>query len=131
MVSSTAITAAQGFQPKEKPRLIDDIAEKSQPERDDPAKPSKAHDAPLGRPRRAGTPHAPRGPPDDDLDERIGPKLIFSISDLARLADRSPATIFRLLRLAQLDCVQVSGSRCFTRAIVLDFLRNGSRRSAA
>jgi hypothetical protein len=67
----------------------------------------------------------------DDLDERIGPKLLFSISELAMLADRSPATIFRLLRLGLLPFVQVGGSRCITRAIVLDFLRRGTPESNA
>jgi hypothetical protein len=128
MVSSIAITAAEGFEPDEKPRLIDKIATNS--ERNcGPTESSKEHEA-LRRPRRGGTPQVQRGPP-DDLEERIGPKLIYSISELAALADRSPATIFRLLRLGQLQFVWVSSSRCFTRAIVLDFLRRGTRRSEA
>ena len=72
-------------------------------------------------------PQSPRGPPDDDLEERIGDKLLFSINDLAELADKSPASIFRYLRLGLLSCVTVGGYRHFTRAAVLDFLRNGTR----
>lgn len=129
MVSSIAMAAAEGFEPEEKPRRIDAIAASSQPKRDDPAKPSKDRGSWRGRRHTAASPHAPRGPP-DDLEERIGSKLFYSISELAALADRSPATVFRLLRLGQLPFVQVGGSRCFTRAIVLDFLRRGTQRAA-
>jgi hypothetical protein len=114
---------------KEKPQLIDEIAASSQLS-SGAAESPKERDAPQGRPRRGGTPHAPRGPP-DDLEERIGPKLVFSINELAALADRSPATIFRLLRLGLLPFVWVGSSRCFTRAIVLEFLRHGTRRPEA
>jgi hypothetical protein len=124
--------AAEGVEPEERPRLIDNIAAESQPE-SEPAKPPGKHGKPLNRQRASESPHSPRSPP-DGLEQLIGSKLIFSINDLAQLADRSPATIFRLLRLGLLPCIQVSGSRCFTRAMVLDFLRNGTsnelRRSA-
>ena|ERR1700722_18871345 len=126
MVSSIAIAAAEGVDLKEKPRLIDKLSANSQ-QSSGPADPSREPDAPRSRPRRGSTPHAPRGPL-DDLEQRIGSKLIFSINELAALADRSPATIFRLLRLGLLPFVPVGGSRCFTRAIVLDFLRRGTRR---
>jgi excisionase family DNA binding protein len=95
MVSSIAIATAEGFEPEEKPRLID---------------------VPRGR----------RRPPPDDLEERIGSKNFYTINELAALADRSPATIFRLLRLGLLPFVQVGGRRLFSRAIVLDFLRRGT-----
>lgn len=130
MVSSIAIAAAEGVELMEKPRLVDEIAASSQPKNDELAKPSKNHGGQRGRQHAEVSSHAPRGPP-DDLEERIGSKLFYSINELAMLADRSPATIFRLLRLGQLPFVQVGGSRCFTRAIVLDFLRRGTRRSEA
>jgi hypothetical protein len=126
MVSSIAIAAAQGVELKEKPRLIDKIAASSQHKSDLAESPKE----PLSHPRRGGNRPHPRGPP-DDLEERIGGKLIFSINEVAALADRSPATIFRLLRLGLLPCIQVSGSRCFTRAMVLDFLRRGTRNTEA
>jgi hypothetical protein len=66
----------------------------------------------------------------DGLEERLGSQLVFSVNELAELASRSPATIFRLLRLKQLPFIQVSGSRCFTRAVVLDFLRYRTRKSS-
>ena len=127
MISSIALAAAEGVEPKEKPRRIDMIAEDSQRPEPDIALPAKTREA-MRRQRAASSPHAPRGPP-DDLEERIGNKNLYSVADLARLADRSPATIFRLLRLRLIGFVQVGGQRRFTRAIVLDFLRNGTRRS--
>jgi excisionase family DNA binding protein len=117
MGSSIAIAAA----PKEKRRLIDEIAADSQQERDR-SKQTKER----GRSRAGASPHAPP----DDLEVRIGPKLIFSINELASLAHKSPATIFRLLRADQLPFVQVGGSRCFTRAAVLNFLRRGTQAAA-
>jgi excisionase family DNA binding protein len=117
MVSSIVI-AAEGFEPEEKRWLIDEIAADSQQERDHD-KPTRKH----GRLRTGASLHDPS----DDLEARIGPKLIFSINELAALADKSPATIFRLLRLGQLPFVQVGGSRCFTRAAVLNFLRRGTQ----
>ncbi len=74
---------------------------------------------------------SPREPPADDLEERIGNKLVFSIAELAELADRSPATIFRLLRLGLLSSIRIGGYRRFTRATVLDFLRHGTRSTEA
>jgi hypothetical protein len=129
MVSSIAIAAAEGFEPEEKPRVIDEIAADSQPQ-SGPAKLPSKYSRPLSRQRASGSPHAPRGPPDDDLEERIGSKNFYSINELAKLSDRSPATIFRLLRLGLLPCVRVGGCRCFTRAVVLDFLRNGTPNKA-
>jgi hypothetical protein len=128
MVSIIASNTAEGLEPKEKPRLNDEIAAAAQ-RKCDVSGPSRAQ-PPRDLPRRSETPRTPRGYA-DDLEERIGPKLIFSINELAKLADRSPATIFRLLRLGLLPFVTVGGSRCFTRAIVLDFLRQGTRRSEA
>jgi hypothetical protein len=110
MISSIAIAAAEGFERGQKLPLTDEIA-------------AKSGDAPRDRQHRGRT------PPPDDLEERIGSKLIFSINELAALADRSPATIFRLLRLGLLPFVWVGSSRCFTRAVVLNFLRHGTRRS--
>ena len=82
--------------------------------------------------RASTAPQPLRIPPDDDdLEDRIGDKLLYSIKDLAELSDRSPATIFRYLRLGQLQCIQSGGIRRFTRAAVLDFLRNGTRRTEA
>ena len=73
-------------------------------------------------------PQSPRGPPvDDDLEERLGDQLHFSIDELAKLSDRSAATIFRYLRLGLLPCIRVGGYRRFTRAVALDFLRYGTR----
>ena len=128
MVSSIAIATAEGFEPEEKRLLIDEIAADSQHERDR-GKPIKERLRSRDRQGAAASPHAPRGPP-DDLEVRIGSKLIFSINELAALADKSPATIFRLLRLGQLPFVQVGGSRCFTRAAVLNFLRRGTQTAA-
>ena len=128
MVSIIASNTAEGFEPEEKPRLIDEIAATAQ-RNCGLSEPSRAH-PPRDLRRRGETPRTPRVYA-DDLEERIGPKLIFSINELAKLADRSPATIFRLLRLGLLPFVPVGGSRCFTRAIVLDFLRQGTRRSEA
>ena len=128
-VSSVAIAAAEGVDLKEKSRLIDKIAANSQPD-SDPAEPSRKRSGTHSRQHVGASSHAPRGPP-DDLEERIGSKNFYSINELAVLADRSPATIFRLLRLGLLPFVPVGGSRCFTRAIVLDFLRHGTRNSAA
>lgn len=130
MISSFAIAAADGIQPAEKPRAIDKIAEKSQAQSDNPPKPSEKRSGWHGRRHVSSSPHAPRGPP-DGLEERLGSQLVFSVNELAELANRSPATIFRLLRLGLLEHIRVGGSRCFTRAIVLDFLRHGTRRSDA
>ena len=131
MVSSIAMAAAEGFEPAEKPSLVDEIAANSQPKSADQAKPSSKYSRPLSRQRASVAPQSPRGPPDDDLEKRIGDKLLYSIKDLADLSDRSPATIFRYLRLGQLQCIQSGGIRRFTRAAVLDFLRNGTRRPEA
>jgi excisionase family DNA binding protein len=106
MISSIAIVAAEGSGPEEMPVT---------------ARPPTKRGGALSR-QRASAP--------DDLEERIGSKLIFSINELAALADRSPATIFRLLRLGQLPFVQIGGSRCFTRAAVLNFLRRGTQATA-
>ena len=134
MVSHIAIAAgAEGFEPKKKSRLIDEIAENSQPE-SEPEQVPNNYGGDTRRFRASVAPQSPRGPPADDLEERIGPKLVFSIAELAELADRSPATIFRLLRLGLLPCIRIGGYRRFTRATVLDFLRHGTsdqlRRSA-
>jgi excisionase family DNA binding protein len=103
MVSSTAIAAAEGFEPEEKPPLRPDT---------------------HSRKRR-------EGPWKDDLEERIGSKNFYTINEIAALADRSPATIFRLLRLGRLPFVQVGGRRLFSRRIVLDFLRRGTPNQVA
>jgi hypothetical protein len=126
MASSIAIAAADGVEPEERSRLVDKIAEDSQPKRELLAKPSKERAGAHSRRHASVSSHAPRGPPDDDLEERIGSKLIFTVTDLAALADRSAATIFRLMRLGSLPYVQLGGSRCFTRATVLNFLRHGT-----
>jgi hypothetical protein len=128
MVSSISIAASEGFEPQEKLPLIDEIAPDSQQERDR-GKPTKERGRSRDRQGPGASPHAPRGSA-DDLEARIGPKLIFSINELAALADRSPATIFRLLRVSQLPFIQVGGSRCFTRAVVLNFLRRGTQAAA-
>jgi hypothetical protein len=131
MVSSFAIAAAEGFQPEDRPRLVDKIVADSQFVASEPEKPSRQRFG-GGRPFRAATaPQSPRGPPiDDDLEERLEDKLHFSITELAKLASKSPATIFRYLRLGQLSCIRIGGHRRFTRAVVLDFLRNGTREAA-
>jgi hypothetical protein len=128
MISSILIAAAEGFEPEEKARLIDKIAADSQQDRDR-GKPTKGRGRSRDRQSPGASPHAPRGP-SDDLEARIGPKLIFSINELAALADRSPATVFRLLRLGRLPFIHVGGSRCFTRAVVLNFLRRGTQAAA-
>jgi excisionase family DNA binding protein len=133
MVSHIAIAAAEGFKPKTKPRRIDEIAQNSQPKSESEQVPNN-YGGDTRRFRASIAPQSPRGPPDDDLEERIGPKLVFSIAELAELADRSQATIFRLLRLGLLPSIRIGGYRRFTRATVLDFLRYGTsdqlRRSA-
>jgi excisionase family DNA binding protein len=106
--------------------VIDEIAAASQPAGKPESRP-KSYGGDTRRFRASVVPQSPRGPPiDDDLEERLGDKLLFSINELADLTDRSPATIFRLLRLGQLQSVQVGGVRRFTRATVLDFLRRGT-----
>ena len=95
----------------------------------DPVKPAKNSGSWHGR-RLSSSPHFPRESP-DGLEEQLGDQAIFSVNELAKLANRSAPTVFRLLRLGQLSFVQVGGSRCFTRAIVLDFLRRGTRKSGA
>ena len=121
MVSNIAIAAAKGAGPKKRPRPV--VAD-SQPAA--PAKPERNRGAWHGRRHIGASPHSP-----DGLEEQLGSQLIFSVNELADRANRSPATVFRLLRLGQLSFVQVGGSRCFTRAIVLDFLRRGTRKSGA
>jgi hypothetical protein len=124
MTSSFAIAA----EPEDRPRVVDKIIADSQPVGGELEKPLRRRFG-GGRPYRpARAPQAPRGPPvDDDLEERLEGKLHFSINELAKLADKSPATVFRYLRLGQLPCIRVGGHRRFTRAVVLDFLRNGMR----
>jgi hypothetical protein len=131
MVSSIAIAVADGFEPDEKPRLTDKIAANSQPggwPGSEPEKrPRKDYGGDTRRFRPSVAPPAPRGPPvDDDLEERIGDKLLFSINELAALTGKSPATNFRYLRLGQLSCVTIGGFRHFTRSTVLRFLRYGT-----
>jgi hypothetical protein len=125
MVSSVAIAAGLGeVDGEERPRLIDQIAVDTQPA--DPETP----DAPRrsGRGRRVDSAPPPgRGPTGDDLEQWLGSQLIFSISELAVLADLSDASIFRLLRLGLLEAIRIGGRRKFTRAVVLNFLRNGVR----
>jgi hypothetical protein len=130
MISRIAMAAAGGVELEDKPRLIDQIVADSN-EGESPEESATKRGGSMRRRRAASSPQAPRGPPGDDLETVLGDQVIFSIADLAKFARRSPATIFRLLRLGQLDCVQISGSRVFTRAIVLDFLRNGTRSSEA
>jgi hypothetical protein len=124
MVSSIAIVAAEGFEPEEKPRLIDEIAANSQPVSKPPP---KNYGGDTRRFRASVAPQSPRGPPHDDLEERLGDKLLFSVNDLAELASKSPASIFRYLRLGMLSCITVGGCRHFTRSAVLRFLRYGTR----
>lgn len=125
MVSHIAIAASEGFEPDEKPRRVDEIADNSQSASDPgPAPKNYAGDT---RCFRSPAANLPRGPPDDDLEGRLGDQLHFSIDELAKLSDRSAATIFRYLRLGLLPCIRVGGYRRFTRAVVLDFLRNGMR----
>ena len=125
MVSSIAIIAAEGFEPEKKPRLVDEIAANSQPLSESEQR-SKNYGGDTRRFRASVARQSPRGPPDDDLEERIGRKLVYSINELAELADRSPATIFRLLRLGQLPSIRIGGYRRFTRKMALDFLRQGT-----
>ena len=125
MVSSFVIAAAEGFEPEDRPRVVDKIVANSQFVASEPEKPSRKRFG-GGRPFcAAAAPQSPRGPPvDDDLEEGLEDKLHFSINELADLAGKSPATIFRYLRLGQMPCIRVGGHRQFTRAVVLDFLRN-------
>jgi hypothetical protein len=129
MVSSFAIAAADGLEPEDRPRLVDKIIADSQPVGSEPEKRKRFGG---GRPFRASVaPQSPRGSPvDDDLEERLGKKVHFSIGELADLAGKSPATVFRNLRLGQLPWIRVGGHRRFTRAVVLDFLRNGMGHAA-
>ena len=131
MVSSFVIAAADICEPEDRPRLVDKIISDSQLVASEPENPSRQRFG-GGRPfRTAAAPQSPRGPPvDDDLEERLEDKLHFSITELAKLASKSPATIFRYLRLGQLSCIRIGGHRRFTRAVVLDFLRNGTREAA-
>ena len=130
MVSSVAIVAADGFEPKEKPRVVDEIAANSQAA-SGPGQPPKNYGGDTRRFRASVAPQSPRGPPDDDLEERLGDKLLFSVNELAELVGKSPASIFRYLRLGQLSCITVGGYRHFTRAAVLRFLRYGTQGSEA
>ncbi len=125
MVSNIAIAAAEGLEPDEKPRRVDEIADNSEAA-SDPGPVPKNY---AGDTRRFRSPAAkrPRGPPDDDLEQRIGSKLLFTINEVAELSGKSPASIFRYLRLGQLTSVTVGGYRHFTRAAVLNFLRYGTR----
>ena len=127
MVSSFAIATAESFEPEDRPRLIDKIIADSQPVSSKPEEPSTRRRG--ARPIRASVaPQSPRGPPvDDDLEERLGKQLHFSINELADLSDRSAATIFRYLRLGLLPSIRIGGYRRFTRTVVLDFLRYGTR----
>jgi hypothetical protein len=62
---------------------------------------------------------------DDGLEQLIGPKTLFPIVEFAKLIDRSPATVWRLLRMEELEAVQIGGSKCITRGEALRFLRQG------
>jgi hypothetical protein len=127
MVSSIAIVTAEGFEPDEKPRVVDEIAAASEPA-GKPENRFKGYGGDTRRFRAASAPQSPRGPPvDDDLEERLGDKLLFTINDLAGLSGKSPASIFRYLRLGMLSCVTVGGCRHFTRSAVLRFLRCGTQ----
>ena len=81
MVSSFAIAAAEGFQPEDRPRVVDKIVADLQFVASEPENPSRQRFG-GGRPFRAATaPQSPRGPPiDDDLEERLEDKLHFSIN---------------------------------------------------
>jgi hypothetical protein len=126
MVSSIAMAITDGFEPNEKPRQVDRIVADSQQPVSRPGKPL-AKRAGGARPIRASVaPQSPRGLPNDDLEERLGDQLHFSIDELAKLSDRSAATIFRYLRLGLLSCIRVGDYRRFTRTVVLDFLRRGT-----
>jgi hypothetical protein len=132
MVSVFAIATADGLEPEDRPRRVDKIIADSQAGSWPGSEPQKSQERRGGvRPVRAATaPQSPGGPPVDDLEERLGAQLHFSIGELAKLASKSPATIFRYLRLGQLSCIRIGGHRRFTRAVVLDFLRNGMREAA-
>jgi excisionase family DNA binding protein len=127
MISGRALAAAEGLVEEKKPRVIDQIATASQPSEGDLPDLARKRINPPSRQHPSAT---PRGPP-DDLEKLIGSQLVFTVAEMASLVDRSQATIYRLLRLGLLDFVQIGGSRMFTRAIVLDFLRNGISRSRA
>jgi hypothetical protein len=71
-----------------------------------------------------------RNAPDDGLEQLIGSKAQFSISEFADLIDRSDATVWRLIRLGQLETIKVGGSQRITRGETLRFLRHGSRTAA-
>ena len=126
MVSSFVIAAAEGFEPEDRPRVVDKIVAELQFVASEPEKPSRSAlaavvlSAPLRR-------ESPRGPPvDDDLEERLEDKRHFSINELADLAGKSPATIFR--SAARSDAVHSRRrSSPIPPAVVLDFLRNGMR----
>jgi hypothetical protein len=71
-----------------------------------------------------------RVPNDDGLENILGSQTIFSITEFAKLINRSGATVWRLLRLGHLEAVEVGGIQGITRAEVLRFLRYGNRKAA-
>jgi hypothetical protein len=77
-----------------------------------------------------GKPSARRVSHDDGLEQLIGPKTLFSIEEFANLIDRSPATVWRLLRMKELTAVPIGGSKCIPRGEALRFLRHGGRTAA-
>jgi hypothetical protein len=76
--------------------------------------------------QRGGAGKRQPGAPDDGLEELIGPKPMFSIGEFAALLDRSPATVWRLRRLQQLETITVGGVQRISRREALRFLRRGA-----
>jgi hypothetical protein len=68
--------------------------------------------------------------PADGLEELLGSKTTFSISEFGILIDRSPASVWRYIRYDQLATIQVGGSQRITRGEAIRFLRHGGRAAA-
>jgi hypothetical protein len=128
MISSAAIIAATDSVDLHaaRNRSIDQIGGSPQGEQES----AKPRGVPLeNRPFSVPT-RAPRGPPADGLEDILGRQTQFSISEFAALINRSPATVWRLLRLGQLSAVRVGGSLAITRGEALRFLRYGAPTAA-
>ena len=114
MVSSiTFMAVTDGFEPNEKPRQVDlqdrcGFAAACQQTWEAPGE-ARRRRCYYSRLRRAAV--ASRRLP-NDLGQ-LGDQLHFSIDELAKLSDRSAATIFRYLRLGLLSCIRVGGYRRF------------------
>ena len=68
--------------------------------------------------------------PDDGLEQLLGSKATFSISEFGVVIDRSPASVWRYIRLDQLATIRVGGSQRITRGEAIRFLRHGGRTAA-